>query len=103
MTKIKFAYRQLKRRIFGISVVPPYFQLGVGDRVWSLSVCPSSSLTLVGTAAQRGAPPLRYPTSTSKSICEENILHGRHWYSILIVRYYQPGVVVLGTGIVYIF
>lgn len=34
-------------------------QMGVGDRVWSLSVCPTSSLTLVGTAAQRGVPPLR--------------------------------------------
>ncbi len=29
-------------------------------------------------------------------------VHDRHWFSILIARYYQPGVVVLGTGILYI-
>jgi hypothetical protein len=71
----------------GTFTVPIYVQLGVGDRVWSLSVCPSSSLTLVGTAAQRGAPPLRYTTSSSKSI-SENIRQGRPWYSILIARYH---------------
>lgn len=46
-------------------------QMGVGDRVWSLSVCPSSSLTVVGTAAQRGVPPLRlFDLSTGQHLLD---------------------------------
>jgi len=34
-------------------------QINVGDRIWSLNISKETGLTIVGTAGQRGTPPLR--------------------------------------------